>query len=66
MLDEPTLGLAPMFVEKVFELVSSIRAQGTTILLVEQNVQHALSIADYSYVIRERPHCAGSAQGRIC
>jgi branched-chain amino acid transport system ATP-binding protein len=51
MLDEPTLGLAPLFVEKVFELVGSIRSQGTTILLVEQNVQHALSIADYSYVI---------------
>ena len=51
MLDEPTLGLAPMFVEKVFELVGNIRALGTTILLVEQNVQHALSMADYSYVI---------------
>jgi branched-chain amino acid transport system ATP-binding protein len=51
MLDEPTLGLAPMFVEKVFELIGSIRSLGTTILLVEQNVQHALSIADYSYVI---------------
>ena len=51
MLDEPTLGLAPLFVEKVFELVGNIRSQGTTVLLVEQNVQHALSIADYSYVI---------------
>jgi branched-chain amino acid transport system ATP-binding protein len=51
MLDEPTLGLAPIFVEKVFELIGSIRSLGTTILLVEQNVQHALSIADYSYVI---------------
>ena len=51
MLDEPTLGLAPLFVEKIFELVDNIRSQGTTVLLVEQNVQQALSIADYSYVI---------------
>jgi len=51
MLDEPTLGLAPLFVEKIFELIGSIRSQGTTVLLIEQNVQHALSIADYCYVI---------------
>ena len=51
MLDEPTMGLAPLFVEKIFELVRSIRSQGTTVLLVEQNVHHALSIADFGYVI---------------
>jgi len=51
MLDEPTMGLAPLFVEKVFELVQSIRTQGTTVMLVEQNVHHAFSIADFGYVI---------------
>jgi len=51
MLDEPTLGLAPIIVDTVFELIEDIRSQGTTVLLVEQNVQHALEIADYAYVI---------------
>ncbi|MCL1939224.1 MAG: ABC transporter ATP-binding protein [Desulfovibrionaceae bacterium] len=51
MLDEPTLGLAPIIVDKVFDLILDIRKQGTTVLLVEQNVQHALEIADYAYVV---------------
>lgn len=51
MLDEPTLGLAPIIVDKVFDLIIDIQKQGTTVLLVEQNVQHALDIADYGYVI---------------
>ena len=51
MLDEPTLGLAPIIVDKVFDLVCDIQKQGTTVLLVEQNVQHALDIADYAYVV---------------
>jgi branched-chain amino acid transport system ATP-binding protein len=51
MLDEPTLGLAPIIVDKIFDLVVDIQKQQTSVLLVEQNVQHALDIADYAYVI---------------
>lgn len=51
MLDEPTLGLAPMLVEEVFRLVKTIRDQGVPILLVEQQVVHALEAADYAYVL---------------
>lgn len=51
MLDEPSLGLAPIIVEKVVEIIKSIRDAGTTVLLVEQNAFMALSLADYAYVI---------------
>lgn len=51
MLDEPTLGLAPLIVDKVFDLICTIQKHGTTVLLVEQNVQYSLEIADYAYVI---------------
>jgi len=51
MLDEPSLGLAPIIVEKVVEIIKSIRDDGTTILLVEQNAFMALSLADYAYVL---------------
>lgn len=51
MLDEPSLGLAPLLVEKVFETIRQIHELGTTILLVEQNARAALSIADRAYVL---------------
>lgn len=51
MLDEPSLGLAPIFVKKVFAVLNEIRRTGTTILLVEQNVHAGLKLADYAYVI---------------
>ena len=52
MLDEPSLGLAPKLVEQMFESVSALKAEGTTILLGEQNAYGALAVADYAYVLR--------------
>jgi len=51
MLDEPSLGLAPVLVSTIFEIIEKINKQGTSILLIEQNVFHSLKISDRSYVL---------------
>jgi branched-chain amino acid transport system ATP-binding protein len=51
MLDEPSMGLAPLLVNEVFKLIEAIKAQGIPILLVEQNARKALQLADYVYVL---------------
>ncbi len=51
LMDEPSMGLAPLLVKEIFEIIKDINARGTTILLVEQNANMALSIADKAYVI---------------
>jgi branched-chain amino acid transport system ATP-binding protein len=51
LLDEPSMGLAPRFVDEVFSVIADLRTAGTTILLVEQNASAALEVADEAYVI---------------
>lgn len=51
LLDEPSMGLSPIFVQEIFNIIRRINEQGTTVLLVEQNARMALSIADYAYVL---------------
>ncbi|GAA1858788.1 ABC transporter ATP-binding protein [Microbacterium koreense] len=52
MLDEPSLGLAPLIVEQIFDIVAQLRAEGGTVLLVEQNAAKAVALADVSYVLQ--------------
>ena len=71
LLDEPSLGLAPILVDQIFELIVRLREEGTTVLLVEQNVHRALEIADRAYVLvngqveREGPGAALRASAEI-
>lgn len=63
MLDEPSLGLAPILVEQIFELIMQIREQGKTILLIEQNASMALQISDRGYVLETgKINMAGAAE----
>ena len=51
LLDEPSLGLAPMVVDRIFEILATLRKDGLTIFLVEQHADEALQLADYGYVL---------------
>jgi branched-chain amino acid transport system ATP-binding protein len=51
MLDEPSMGLAPILVDQIFDIIKNLHAAGTTILLVEQNARKALGVADRAYVL---------------
>ena len=63
LLDEPSMGLAPVIVAQVFDLVRRIRAEGYTVLIVEQNVRQVLKIADRAYLLEVgRLKMSGSAQ----
>jgi branched-chain amino acid transport system ATP-binding protein len=53
MLDEPSLGLAPVIVLQVFDIIKKLKAEGVTVLLVEQNVHHALEISDRAYILEK-------------
>ena len=63
LLDEPSMGLAPMVIQQIFGIIATIHEQGTTILLVEQNAQQALSRSDRGYVL-ETGSVTASGQGR--
>ena len=51
LMDEPSMGLSPIFVDEIFKIIQQVSAAGTTVLLVEQNARKALQIADYAYVM---------------
>ena len=63
LLDEPSLGLAPLFVAEILQVIDRLREQGMTILLVEQNARAALAMADFGYVV-ETGRIVKSGSGR--
>ena len=62
LLDEPSMGLAPMLIAQIFEIIKEINSRGTTVLLVEQNAQQALKLSDRAYVL-ETGQVVKSARG---
>ncbi|MDM8238944.1 ABC transporter ATP-binding protein [Pseudoflavonifractor phocaeensis] len=67
MLDEPSMGLAPLLVEQIFEIIQNLNKQGSTILLVEQNAQMALSVAHRGYVLETgKIVTTGTGEELIC
>lgn len=62
LLDEPSLGLAPLIVEQIFEIVKAINESGTSVMIVEQNAAKALAVSDYAYVL-ETGHVAKEGKG---
>ena len=65
ILDEPSLGLAPILVEEIFKSVLRIKSEGVTILLVEQNVPQALGISDFAYVLEEGVGLSGPVRALL-
>jgi branched-chain amino acid transport system ATP-binding protein len=63
MLDEPSLGLAPLLVDEVFDTIRKLKEEGITILLVEQNVREALDLSDRAYVL-QTGRIVGEGSGR--
>ena len=67
MLDEPSLGLAPLIVKEIFSIISALKAAGVSILLVEQNARAALQVADYGYVLETGEMVIeGASDGLAC
>ncbi len=65
LLDEPSLGLSPVLVSQIFEIIEQINQEGVTILLIEQNAQMALNIADYGYVLENGRFVASGSSGQL-
>jgi branched-chain amino acid transport system ATP-binding protein len=66
LMDEPSMGLAPLFVKQVFDIIQEISQQGTTIFMVEQNANMALSIADRGYVLQTGEIVLADSAQNLC